>query len=129
MGDGVHLIAIGLVLEGHSEVEGVVSVPEGHADPEEPSSRIFQSDSVPSATVTGLDDGFLVVFGDFAFAEDLAVFVDEDDLDDSVFLGDLDASLPDHVLPVVEVVALGGGQGRQFEDGDSFGLVAEQQLW
>lgn len=53
------------------------------------------------------------------------MFVDELYFDDSVFFCDFDSSFPDHVFPIVEVIAFGGGDGWHFEDGDSFGFVAE----
>ena len=115
-------------MEHHSEIKGIVPVPEGHSYPQEPSFRVFQSDGIASAAVVGLDDGFFVVGGDFGLSEDIAFLIDEGNLDHSILLCDFDPSLPDHVLPVVEIVAFGGGQGRDFEDSHSLVLVAEHQF-
>lgn len=115
-------------MKDNSEVEGVVPVSKGDAHPEIASSRILESDCVASAAVHSLDDGLFIVGGHFGLSEQLALLIDEGYFDDSIFLCDFDASLPDHFLPVVEVVALGGGEGRDLEDGDAFGFVAEDQL-
>ena len=60
--------------------------------------------------------------------ENLAIFFDEADGDLFIFFGDFDAALPDHFLPVVEVVLFGGGERGYFEDGDSFGFVAVDEF-
>ena len=56
------------------------------------------------------------------------MFVDEGDLDNPTLLGDFHAALPNHLLPIIQVVSLGGGQRRDPEDGHSLALVAEDQL-
>lgn len=56
------------------------------------------------------------------------MFVDERDLDNSIFFCDFDSSFPYHFFPVVEIVTLGSGERWDLEDGDSFCFVAEYKL-
>ena len=124
----VHFVAIGFVLKNDTKVKCIVPISEGDSHPKEASFWIFQSDCISSGAIDGLDYGLFVIGWHFGLPEDLSLFVDEGYFDDSVLLGHFDAALPDHVFPVVEVVAFGRGQRRDLEDGDPFGLVAEDQL-
>ena len=124
----VHFVAIRLILKNNTKIKGVVSIPEGHSDPKVSTLRIFQSDRIPSRTVDGLHYGFLIIGGNLSLAEQFPVLVDKGYLDNPILLGDFDAALPNHLLPIIQVVSLGGGQRRDPEDGHSLALVAEDQL-
>lgn len=122
------MVTTGLILENHSKVKSIVSISEGDSHPQIPTPRILQSHCIASAAVHSLHDGLLVVGWYFGLSEDLSVFVDERDLDNSIFFCDFDSSFPYHFFPVIEIVTLGSGERWDLEDGDSFCFVAEYKL-
>lgn len=121
----LHLISACLVLKDNSEIKGVVSVSEGDPDPEVASFRILESHSVASTAVHCLYNGFLIIGRHFGLPKKFSFFIDEGDLDQLIFLGDFDSSLPDHLFPVIQVVSLGGWKRRYFEDSNSLSLIAK----
>jgi hypothetical protein len=96
-------------LEDNPEVKGIVSISEGNADPEISAFWIFQTDCVASRTIDSFDNGFLVVCWDLRFSKKFAVLIDECNFDDPILLGNFNSTLPDHLLPIVKVVAFRGG--------------------
>lgn len=120
----LQFIALIVLLKDNSKIKRIISVPKSDTDPQEPSSGFFQSNCIPPGTVLGFHNCLLIVWGYFSFGEDFIGLVDEGDLDDFVLLGNFDATLPEHLFPVVQVVAFGLGQGGHFEDGHALFFVA-----
>lgn len=124
----LHLIAICFILENNAKIKGIISIPECHSYPKIPSFWVLQSDSIPTRAVYGLHYCLFIIRRDFGFSKKFAIFINECDFNDPIFFCHFDTPLPDHLLPIVKIVSLGGRQWRDFENGHSFCLVAEDKL-
>jgi hypothetical protein len=111
-------------LEHNSKIKRIIPVPKRDADPQEPTRRFLESNRIPPGTILRLHNGLLIIGRYFSLSKDFIGLVDEGDLDDFVLLGDFDAALPKHLLPVVEVVAFGLGEGGYLKDGYTLFFVA-----
>ena len=111
-------------MKDNSKIKGIIPVSKSNPNPQESTSRFFESDRIPSGTVLSFGDSLFVVGRNLSFGKYFVGFVEEGDFDDFVFFGDFDATLPEHLLPVVEVVAFGLGEGGDLEDGDALFFVA-----
>ena len=119
------MVSIFLILKSYSKIESIVPVSEGYSDPDESSFRVRHSDGIASAAIVCFLDGLPVILRDVGFTKEFLVFIDEGYLDDFILFGHPDSTLPNHLFPVIQVVAFGGGERWDLEDGDSFSLVAE----
>jgi len=97
----IHFITIRFILEDNTKIKGIIPIPESHTDPNISTFRILQSNSIATRTIVSLYNGFLIIGRDFSLAEYILIFINKDDLDDSIFLCDFDAALPDHVFPII----------------------------
>ncbi len=111
-------------MKDNSKIESIIPVSKSNSDPQESTSGFFESDGIPSGTVLSFGDSLFVVGRNLSFSEYFVGFVEEGDFDDFIFLSDFDTALPEHLLPVVEVVAFGLGEGGDLEDGDTLFFVA-----
>ena len=97
----VQFVSVGILLEDNSKVKGIVSVPKGNADTSEPSRGFFQSNSIASWTILGLDDGFFVVWWYLSLRKDLIFLIKKSDRKLFIFFRDFDPTFPEHLFPVI----------------------------
>lgn len=124
----LHLVATALILKSYSEIKGIVSISERNSYPYISSFGVLQPNCITSATIISFDNCFFIVFWHFGLSEHFSMFIDKTDFDDSIFFCNLNASFPDHVFPVIEVVSFGCWERRKFEDGDSLCLIAKNEF-
>ncbi len=120
----VQFIAFIVLLKDNSKIKGIIPVSKSNPNPQESSSGFFESNRIPSGTVLSFGDSLFVVGRNLSLCEYFAGFVEKGDFDDFIFFSDFDAALPEHLLPVIEVVAFGLGEGGDLEDGDTLFFVA-----
>lgn len=120
----LQFLSVRIILEHHPEIKCIVSIPKRYTNPQIATFWVFQSDSVPSRTIQSFNNSFSMICRYFGGSKYFTILCNKGNGYYLIFLDYFHTTLPNHLLPVIEIEPFAAGQWGNFKYCYAFGFVA-----